>query len=68
MCTATCAMCAACSSRASCAMFGARAECARCTCARGSTHRETCRPPPRLSKTNAQSRRVGRHSFGCACA
>eukprot|EP00959_Pyramimonas_sp_CCMP1952_P380303 7967162-Pyramimonas_sp.AAC.1 len=45
---ATCARCAAYSSRAWCATFGARAECARCACARDSTHRETCRPPPSL--------------------
>ena len=39
-------------------MFGARAACARCARARDSTHRDTCRPPPSVSKTNAQSRRV----------
>eukprot|EP00959_Pyramimonas_sp_CCMP1952_P287312 6008861-Pyramimonas_sp.AAC.1 len=46
-------MCAACSSRARCATFGARVECARCACARGSTHRKPvgphhpCRKPVR---------------------
>ena len=54
----TCAKCTACSSRARRAMCGARAACARCARARDSTHRDTCRPPPSLSKTNAQSRRV----------
>ena len=54
----TCAKCTACSSRARRAMFGARAACARCARARDSTHRDTCRPPPSVSKTNAQSRRV----------
>ena len=47
-----------------CATFGARAECARCACARGGTHR---RPPPSLSKTNAQSRRGGHHGVWWAC-
>ena len=54
----TCAKCTACSSRARRAMCGARAACARCARARDSTHRDTCRPPPSVSKTNAQSRRV----------
>ena len=54
----TCAKCTACSSRARRAMCGARAACARCARARDITHRDTCRPPPSVSKTNAQSRRV----------
>eukprot|EP00959_Pyramimonas_sp_CCMP1952_P169715 3545592-Pyramimonas_sp.AAC.1 len=46
-------MCAACSSWARCATFGARAECARCACARDNTRRKhvgshhRCRSPLR---------------------
>ena len=63
----TCAKCTACSSRARRAMCGARAACAKCARARDSTHRDTCRPPPSLSKTNAQSRRGGHHGVWWAC-
>eukprot|EP00959_Pyramimonas_sp_CCMP1952_P429377 8992681-Pyramimonas_sp.AAC.1 len=34
---------------------GARACQARCARARDSTHRETCRPPPSLSKTDGHN-------------